>query len=39
MQQRNPRSYRLLEELNARPRTQHMGLVRNPGPASSKPSA
>ena len=26
---RNARSYKLLEELNSRPRTKHMGLVRN----------
>ena len=36
-QQKNTRSYRLLEELNARPRTQHMALVRNPG-KGSKPA-
>ncbi|MEM8737716.1 MAG: TAT-variant-translocated molybdopterin oxidoreductase [Planctomycetota bacterium] len=29
-QNKNKRSYKLLEELNSRPRTQHMGLVRNP---------
>ncbi len=38
LQQHNPRSYRLLEELNSRPRTLHMGLVRNPAlkPGSGK---
>ncbi|MEM9420391.1 MAG: TAT-variant-translocated molybdopterin oxidoreductase [Planctomycetota bacterium] len=30
LQNKNKRAYKLLEELNARPRTQHMGLVRNP---------
>ena len=30
LQNKNKRSYKLLEELNSRPRTQHMGLVRNP---------
>jgi molybdopterin-containing oxidoreductase family iron-sulfur binding subunit len=30
LQQHNVRSYKLLEELNTRPRTRHMGLVRNP---------
>ena len=30
LQNKNKRSYRLLEELNSRPRTKHMGLVRNP---------
>lgn len=27
---KSPRAYKLLEELNSRPRTKHMGLVRNP---------
>ncbi|MEM1107727.1 MAG: TAT-variant-translocated molybdopterin oxidoreductase [Planctomycetota bacterium] len=30
LQNKNKRAYKLLEELNARPRTQHLGLVRNP---------
>ncbi|MEM7626163.1 MAG: TAT-variant-translocated molybdopterin oxidoreductase [Planctomycetota bacterium] len=30
LQNKNKRSYKLLEELNSRPRTKHMGLVRNP---------
>ncbi|MEL7089497.1 MAG: 4Fe-4S dicluster domain-containing protein, partial [Planctomycetota bacterium] len=30
LQNKNKRTYKLLEELNSRPRTQHMGLVRNP---------
>jgi len=30
LQNKNNRSYKLLEEVNSRPRTQHMGLVRNP---------
>ncbi|MEM9882846.1 MAG: TAT-variant-translocated molybdopterin oxidoreductase [Planctomycetota bacterium] len=30
IQSKNKRAYQLLEELNARPRTQHLGLVRNP---------
>ncbi|MBB6429445.1 TAT-variant-translocated molybdopterin oxidoreductase [Algisphaera agarilytica] len=30
IQSKNKRAYKLLSELNSRPRTQHMGLVRNP---------
>lgn len=30
LQNKNKRAYKLLEELNSRPRTKHMGLVRNP---------
>ncbi|MEM6507251.1 MAG: hypothetical protein AAF711_17565, partial [Planctomycetota bacterium] len=30
LQNKNKRTYMLLDELNTRPRTKHMGLVRNP---------
>jgi molybdopterin-containing oxidoreductase family iron-sulfur binding subunit len=31
-QQNRPRSYALLQELNIRPRTQYLALIRNPNP-------
>ena len=36
LQQKNPRAYRLLEELNTRPRTLYLAKVSNPAPVSSK---
>ncbi|MEM7682428.1 MAG: Fe-S-cluster-containing hydrogenase [Planctomycetota bacterium] len=35
-QQDNPRAYSLLAELNSRPRTKHLALIRNPSPKLSK---
>lgn len=38
LQNKNKRSYAVLEELNSRPRTKHMAKIRNPYP-SDKPKA
>ncbi|MEM9295063.1 MAG: 4Fe-4S dicluster domain-containing protein, partial [Planctomycetota bacterium] len=36
VQHKNPRAYSLLSELNSRPRTKHLALIRNPSPKLKK---
>jgi molybdopterin-containing oxidoreductase family iron-sulfur binding subunit len=38
-QQSSPRAYSVLEDLNTRPRTKHMALVRNPAREQQSPEA